>query len=64
MADFTVAIVNPNDDGGTVSPMKAWLRDHPDRYPFNPSDKNSRTIARWLIQNGWSRKRERRPNSV
>jgi hypothetical protein len=30
MADFTVAIVNPNDNSETVSPMKAWLRDHPD----------------------------------
>jgi hypothetical protein len=56
MADFTVAIVNPNDNSETVSPMKAWLRDHADRYPFNPSDKNSRTIARWLIQSGWSHK--------
>jgi len=36
--------------------MKAWLRQHPDRYPFDPSYKNSRTIGRWLVQQGWSRK--------
>lgn len=56
MAEFTVAIVNPNDNSETVTPMKTWLRDHPDRYPFNPSEKNSRTIGRWLIQHGWSHK--------
>jgi endonuclease len=56
MVDFTVAIVNPDDNSETVSPMKSWLRDHADRYPFDPSEKNSRMIARWLIQNGWSRK--------
>ncbi len=56
MADFTVAIVNPDDNSETVSPMKTWLRDHQDSYPFNPSEKNSRTITRWLIQNGWSHK--------
>src|SRR5690348_8314164 len=56
MAEFTVAIVNSTDNSETVTPMKIWLRNHPDRYPFNPSEKNSRTIARWLIQNGWSHK--------
>lgn len=56
MVAFTVAIVNPNDNSEIVSPMKAWLKDHPDRYPFDPSENHSRKVARWLIQNGWSRK--------
>ena len=50
---FNVAVVNPDDDSETITPMKTWLRQHPDRYPFDPSTKNSRTIGHWLVQQGW-----------
>jgi hypothetical protein len=53
---FNVAVVNTDDDSETITPMKTWLRQHPDRYPFDPSAKNSRTIGRWLIQQGWRSK--------
>ena len=46
MAEFTVAIVNPDDNSETLKPMKTWLRDNPEHYPFNPSEKNSRTIGK------------------
>jgi hypothetical protein len=52
---FRIAEVHP-DGTETISPMKAWLRQHPDQYPFDATEKNSRTIAHWLKQHGWQSK--------
>jgi hypothetical protein len=54
---YTVAI--PNSDGSeTVTPMKTWLRLHPDKVPEGEGDdfrgKHSRYIARRLLAHGWS----------
>ena len=50
-----IAEVNP-DGTETISPMKGWLREHPDHNPDGLSEKNSSTIARRLVQAGWNSK--------
>ena len=52
---FTVAIVNDADDTETVAPMKMWLRKHMPDAAIDVDAKHSRYIARWLLQQGWTK---------
>ena len=56
---FSVATANP-DGSETLTPMKTWLRQHPDSLlgadleSVNVSQKNSRYIFRRLLIHGWN----------